>query len=70
MNKFRSYLAKPWFAYTFAACSAVLLYIVLSNLPSVGQAIRSALAFMSPVIIGIITAYLLSPVSDFFEKKH
>lgn len=69
MNKFRSYLVKPWFAYTFAACSAVLLYIVLSNLPSVGQAIRSALAFLSPVIIGIITAYLLSPVSDFFEKK-
>ena len=69
MKKFKEYLKEPWFAYTFAACTAVLLYIVLSHLPSLGKAVNSVLAFLAPVIIGIITAYLLNPVSSFFEKR-
>lgn len=69
MKKFKTYLAKPWFAYTFAACTAVLFYAVLSHLPALGHAIKSALSFLAPVIIGVITAYLLNPVSNLFEQK-
>ncbi|MCR5207978.1 MAG: AI-2E family transporter [Eubacterium sp.] len=69
MKKLKTYLAKPWFAYTFAACVAILFYVIIANLPAVGHAIKTALAFLAPVIIGIITAYLLNPVSSFFEKK-
>ena len=69
MKKFKEYLAKPWFAYTFAACSAVLLFAILSNLPAVGRAIKTVLTFLAPIIIGIITAYLLNPISNFFENK-
>ena len=69
MEKLKTKLLKPWFAYTFAACSAVLLYAVLWHLPSVAHAIRSAMNFLSPVIIGAVTAYLFNPVSCFFERK-
>ena len=69
MNKLKTYLKKPWFAYTFSACAAVLFYIILSRLPAVANAVKSALAFLSPIVIGVITAYLLNPVSNFFEQK-
>ena len=69
MNKFRTYLSKPWFAYTFAACSAVLLYALLWHLPSVAHAVKATFSFLSPIIIGAVTAYLFCPVSDFFERR-
>lgn len=69
MKKFKSYLAKPWFAYTFSLCVAVLFFVFISNLPSVAHALKAALVFLTPIIIGIIAAYLLNPVSNFFENK-
>ena len=69
MKKLKTYLEKPWFAYTFALCTAILFYVLIANLPAVGSAIKSVLAFLAPVIIGVIIAYLLNPVSNYFEKK-
>ncbi len=69
MEKLKAYLLKPWFAYTFAACAAVALYVILTNLPALLNFLKNALSFLSPVIIGVITAYLLNPVSNFFEKR-
>ena len=66
MNKL---LAKPWAAYTFAACCAVLLYMLLSHLPEVGAWLTNVRRFLSPIFTGIVVAYLLNPVSDFFEFK-
>ena len=62
-------MQRPWAAYTFAACCAVVLYLTLSHLSVVGGWISSLWKLLSPVVIGIIVAYLLNPISDFFEFK-
>ncbi len=69
MKKLDHILEKPWAAYTFAACFAVLLYLVLSHLPIFFGWIGSLWKLLSPVVTGIIVAYLLNPISDFFEFK-
>ncbi len=69
MKRIKALLVKPWFAYIFAACVGVTLYIVLTNIPALLNVLSKALSFMSPVIIGVIIAYLLNPVSNFFEAK-
>ena len=62
-------MKKPWAAYTFAMCSAVLLYMILSNLPAIGRVLASVWKVVSPIIIGIIIAYLMNPLSDLFEFR-
>ena len=69
LKRIKSLLTKPWAAYTFAACSAVLLYMLLSHLPEVGAWLTNVRRFLSPIFIGIVVAYLMNPVSDFFEFK-
>ncbi len=69
MKKFEHYLEKPWAAYAFGTCSAVVLYLLLSNLSLFGGWISSVWKLLSPVVLGVIVAYLLNPISDFFEFK-
>ena len=69
MKRFEKALAKPWFAYTFAACCAVVLYLLLSNITAISGAVKSVLHVLSPIIIGSVVAYLVNPLADFFEKK-
>ena len=68
MKKFKEALKKPWAAYTFAACSAVVLFLVLSNIVQVKNTVSSILSLFTPVFIGLIVAYLFNPVSSFFER--
>lgn len=69
MKRFTECLSKPWAAYTFAACSAVILFMLLSHVSLFIGWISSFLKLISPVIIGVIVAYLMNPVSDFFEFR-
>lgn len=69
MRKLKSLLKKPWAAYTFAACCAVLLYVVLSHWTAVWSGVKSFLSAASPIIIGLVIAYLLSPIARFFKTK-
>lgn len=69
MKRIKNLLTKPWAAYTFAACCAVLLYMLLSHLTEVGAWLTGVRRFLSPVFTGIVVAYLMNPVSDFFEFK-
>ena len=69
MKKIDKLLSKPWVAYTFAACCAVVLYLVLRNFDIIARWLSSLWKLLSPVVIGIIVAYLLNPISDFFEFK-
>lgn len=62
-------LEKPWAAYTFAACSAVALYLVFSHFTSVKEAAEKLRSFFSPILIGAVTAYIFNPAEDFFEKR-
>ncbi|MBQ7549036.1 MAG: AI-2E family transporter [Clostridia bacterium] len=67
MKQFKEKLVQPWAAYTFAACSAVVLFFLLSHLTSIFGWLSSLIKLLSPVITGVIVAYLMNPVSDFFE---
>ena len=61
-------LEKRWFAYMLAACSAVLLYMILSHTTDImGWAGRIRNLF-SPLIVGAVLAYLLNPVVKGLEK--
>lgn len=68
-EKLSRLLSKPWAAYTTATCSAVLLYLFLTHLGSVKTVLEAIYGFLSPVIIGIIVAYIFNPVEDFFENR-
>ncbi len=69
MKRFEKILSRPWAAYTIAACSAVVLYLLLSHFGIVWKGIGSVLRLFSPVLIGVAVAYLVNPLADFFEKK-
>ena len=69
MKKFRLLLEKQWFAYTFAACAAVLLYCIIEHFSGLSAFVKGFFSMISPIIIGLVFAYLLNPISAFFEKK-
>ena len=68
-KKFEKMMARPWAAYTFAACCAVLLYLALSHFYVITAGFAALWKLLSPVFIGIVVAYLLNPISDIFEFK-
>lgn len=67
-EKVREALKRPWLAYTIATCSAVVLFILLSNFGALTQFLRSIYNLFSPIIIGIILAYILNPLVNLFER--
>lgn len=50
-------------------CVGILLYLGLTHLPQVREAIRSFLTVLSPFIYGFVIAYLLNTPTNFFEQK-
>ena len=69
MKKLKELLEKKWFAYTFAACIAVVLYVVLTHFSGIGSFFAAFKDVVSPVICGAVMAYLMNPICKFFEKK-
>ena len=69
MKKLRPLFEKSWFSYTFAACSAVILYLLLINIGRIFGWIDSFIGMLSPIIGGAVIAYLLDPIARFFEKS-
>ena len=67
-NRLQGILEKRWFAYTLAACSAVLLYMLLSKSQAIMARFDDLLGFLKPVIIGVVIAYLLNPLVNFFDQ--
>ena len=64
----RNIAEKRWVAYTIATCSAVLLYVLLGNLPDILRGFRSFLSYISPVLLGVVIAYVLDPFAKFFQR--
>lgn len=48
---------------------AILFYFGIDKLGNLLKAVGSFLKILSPFIWGLVIAYLLSPIMDFFEKK-
>ena len=67
-NRLKGITKKRWFAYTVAACSAVTLYMVLSKADIIIRWFQDLLQFFNVVIIGLVIAYLLNPLVDFFNR--
>ena len=60
---------KKWVSYTIATCSAVVLYIILSNIGSIAEGFGSIYTFVKPVVTGMIIAYVFNPVANLFDRK-
>ena len=66
---FEKWKKKKWFAYTVATCSAVLLYMILSHLGDLFGALGTFFSFLRPIISGMIVAYVINPLANFFDRK-
>ena len=62
-------LNAPWAAYTFAICAGVLFFVILWNLHYLWDFFKAFFHVISPVVIGIIIAYILDPLVKFWEQK-
>ncbi len=69
MKKLKELLEKRWFAYTFAICIGVILYVVLTHMSGIGGFIAAIEEVISPIFCGMVMAYLMNPISNFFEYK-
>ena len=69
LNRFRQALGHQWGAYSVAAVAGVVAYLVLSNMPVVFAWFSNGVKLLSPIIIGVVIAYLIDLIVVFFEKK-
>ena len=68
MERIKQWFQKPWVGYAAAACVAVTLYELLEHIVAVKSGIAAAWTFLSPIVIGVVVAYLFDPVSEFFKR--
>lgn len=69
MGRIKNYLSNRWGAYTIAAVIGVVTYLLLSRITSVLSWIYKAVNLMSPIIIGLVIAYLVNLIVVFFERR-
>ena len=69
MKKLKELLEKNWFAYTFAACVGVVLYVLLTHMTGIGNFFSAFRDVISPVICGAVMAYLMNPLCNSFERN-
>ena len=61
-------LEKRWVAYTLATCSVVILYFLLSNVSDIFNGLRVVYKVLSPLITGLIIAYVIDPFVTFLQR--
>ena len=61
-NTFRN---KPWYAYTVAICTGVILFVLLTR----PAGIATFFGYFSPVIIACAIAYLINPLAKLYERR-
>lgn len=67
-NQWKNYLGIGIAVFlTFAAC--VLLFFILFKFKEISAVIGRIIGILEPILIGIVIAYLLNPVMNFFEKR-
>ena len=62
-------IGRRWVPYTIAACSAVVLYVILSHLGILWDGIKDLFSFFSPVLGAIIIAYIIDALVVLFERS-
>ncbi len=69
MKFFKHLTKKKWFSYSIATCSAVVLYMIMSNFSNIAQGFSSLYGYIKPVVSGLIVAYVFNPLSKVFNDK-
>ena len=64
-----NFFQKKWVPYTIASCSAVILFMILSNIGSIFSGLSGIIDFIKPIIMAIIIAYVFNPMANLFEEK-
>ncbi|WP_197029581.1 AI-2E family transporter [Butyrivibrio sp. AE3004] len=59
---------QKWFPYTVASCAAVIVFLGLSHINLLFNGIKILGKYFSPVITGLILAYVIHPLVAFFER--
>ncbi len=66
--KFSKIKEKKWFNGMLIACTAVILYVLLSNIGQVIGIIGAVISFFTPLILGAIIAYMINPLAKQLSK--
>ena len=69
MKKIEEILEKRWASNCVAIAFGIILYLILSNINSIFSGVSSFIQLMSPLIIGVVLAYLMNPIVNVFETK-
>lgn len=68
MNIFDRIKNQKWVPYTIASCSAVILFVFLTNISVFAEGLKSIFSIIRPVILAIIIAYIMDPIARALEK--
>ncbi len=60
---------KPWYNQAVALCIAVALYVLLTHWAGFWTATSTVLRYFSPVFLGVIIAYVVSPLSELYGRS-
>lgn len=69
MDRIKEYISQRWGVYSLAAIVGVVTFLGLSHIADLFSWIKWLVNLMSPIIIGIIIAYLVDLIVVFFEKR-
>ncbi len=75
MRRFRNLVKNHTSVFVFAALAAGILcvvmtgYVIFSNIGAIGGFLSGVARVLSPVIIGLVTAYIIDPLAMVFEDK-
>ena len=53
----------------FVVCGSILFYYSLFHLDNIINVANKFMAIIMPIVDGLVLAYLMSPITNFFEKK-
>ena len=68
-NTKKSILRSRWLQMTLSLCTVVLLYLFISHIHLLVSGLGSFVSFISPVLTGLVLAYILNPLSNVFEER-
>ena len=67
MHFFDKFKDSKWVPYTIATCSAVILFVILTNISFFLESIGSIFGVIKPVLIAVVLAYIMDPIARGIE---
>lgn len=62
------HIGKRWAGLTLSACIVAAFYVALTHLTAIASALKTGLHFCQPVIIGVVIAYILTPLANYLQR--